>query len=287
MEGAMARSLASRLVERLAWVDPVAGQVQKAAAAVLMRDGANTPLKSFLNGSRLGHALHPALTDVPVGAWTGAAVLDLLAMATGSEGMAKGADASLALGVAGAVGAAATGLADWSDTSGETRRIGMVHALLNTVALTLNLASLAKRLGGDRRGGVLFSSAAFGVASVSAYLGGELVFAKGLGVSHQIWPEPPGEFTPVLDAAALPKGKLTQAKAGDVATAFGDWCTHLGGPLSEGTLDGELVTCPWHGSQFELTTGDVARGPATIPSHRFEARIQDGKVQVKPAEPLG
>src|SRR5262249_54979508 len=107
----------------------------------------------------------------------------------------------------------------------------------------------------------------------------------------------PGEFTPVLDAAALPKGKLTQAKAGDLAvcllrrgdevTAFGDWCTHLGGPLSEGTLDGEMVTCPWHGSQFELTTGDGARGPATIPSHRSEARIQDGKVQVKPAEPLG
>lgn len=296
----MARSLASRLVGRMAWLDPIAGQVQQAASAVLMRDGANTSLKSFLNGRWLGHALHPALTDVPVGAWTGTAVLDLAGMAGGPStraGMAKAADACLVLGIAGAVGAAATGLADWSDTSGETRRMGMLHALLNTVALALNLVSLAKRLSGDRRGGVIASSAAYGVASVSAYLGGELVFVKGMGVSHQIWPEPPAEFTPVIDAAALAEGKLTQAKAGDVTvcllrrgdevTAFADWCTHLGGPLSEGSLDGDLVTCPWHGSQFELETGAVTRGPATIAVRRFEARIQDGKVQVKPAEPAG
>lgn len=304
----MARSLGSRLVGRMGWLDPLAAPVQKAATALLTRDGANTPLKSFLNGQWLGHALHPALTDVPVGAWTSAAVLDLLALASGSEALAQGADASLALGIAGAVGAAATGVADWSDTSGETRRMGLLHALLNSVALTLNLISLARRLGGDRRSGVLLSSAAYGVAAVSANLGGELVFAKGMGVSHEIWPEPPAEFTPVLDAAALPEGKLTRAKAGDVAVcllrhgdevlAFGEWCTHLGAPLSEGALQsmngasatngagGEMVTCPWHGSQFDLRSGAVARGPATIPVHRFAARIQDGKVQVKPAEPL-
>jgi nitrite reductase/ring-hydroxylating ferredoxin subunit/uncharacterized membrane protein len=290
----MAQPLALRVIGRLGLLDPLAEKLQKTASGLLTRDGANTPLKSFLNGQWLGHPLHPALTDVPLGAWTGTVAMDLLAAVSGSEALAAGADASLALGIAGAAGAAAAGVADWSDTSGATRRTGMVHALLNSLALTLNLVSLVKRRTGNRGGGVLLSTAAYGIGALSAYLGGELVYAQGIGVSHEIWPEPPGEFTTVLDGKALPEGKLTRAMAGDVAVcllrrgneidAFADWCTHLGGPLSEGKLEGETVTCPWHGSQFNVGNGAVERGPATIPVRRFVARLHEGKVQVKPRQ---
>ncbi len=290
----MARSWAAEIIHRMPWIDPAAAAMQKGAAALLTRDGAPTPVKSFLNGRWLGHALHATLTDIPVGAWTTTLVMDGVALSSSSEGLERGADMSLAFGVAGAVAAAVAGVADWSDTEGETRRTGMVHALLNTVALSMNVLSLVRRRRGDRAAGIALSTAAYGIASASAYLGGELVYSHGVGVSHQIWPEPPSEFTPVLEAAGLPENKLTRGRAGDVSIcllrrgnevyAFGEWCTHLGGPLADGQLDGNLVTCPWHGSQFDVTTGAVERGPATQPAHRFTARLRAGKVEVKPEE---
>jgi nitrite reductase/ring-hydroxylating ferredoxin subunit/uncharacterized membrane protein len=289
----MAGSLTEGLVKRTAFLDPIADKVQNIVNGLLIKEGAPTPLKQFLNGVWLGHPLHPPLTDVPVGAWVTGAVLDLAGTAGFSDGLRMGADASIALGCAGAVGAAATGFADWGDLYGEPRRAGALHAALNTVALLMNLVSLSKRLGGKRASGMLWSTAALGVASVSAYIGGELLSTHGSGVSHQMWPEPPEDFTAVLDEKDLPEGTPVVAKAGDFPVCLlrrdgeifvtGKWCTHLGGPLSEGQIDGDVVTCPWHGSQFDLVTGEVVRGPATINARRFETRIQDGKIEIKPA----
>jgi nitrite reductase/ring-hydroxylating ferredoxin subunit/uncharacterized membrane protein len=287
----MTQSLVSRLMHRLGWLDPVADLLQQGANALLNRDGAPTSVKNLLNGRPLGHALHPALTDVPIGAWTAAAVMDGLALG-GSQGMQQGADTCLAIGIAGAVASAVTGVADWSDTQGEMRRTGMAHALLNTTALTLNLLSLLRRRRGDRGSGLALSALAFGITVVAGHMGGEMVFAQGAGVNHQIWPEPPPEFTPVMDSAALAENSLIRARAGDVSIcllrrgneihAFEEWCTHLGGPLSEGELDGNLVTCPWHASQFDVTTGAVTGSPATIPLRTFTARLREGKVEVQP-----
>jgi uncharacterized membrane protein len=99
-------------------------------------------LHNLLDGTWLGVPLHPALTDVPLGAWTSAFTLDLVAALTGSETAEKAADGALAVGVAGALPAAATGTADWRDLIGEERRIATVHALLNVAGLALNAASL-------------------------------------------------------------------------------------------------------------------------------------------------
>src|SRR5436189_5821796 len=126
----MAGSLTEGLVKRSAFLDPIAEKVQNIVNGFLIKEGAPTPLKQFLNGVWLGHPLHPPVTDVPVGAWVTAAVLDLAGTVGFSKGLQTGADASIALGCAGAVGAAATGLADWGDLYGEPRRAGTLHAVL-------------------------------------------------------------------------------------------------------------------------------------------------------------
>ena len=65
--------------------------------------------------------------------------------------------------------------------------------------------------------------------------------------------------------------------------AIANTCTHRGGPLAEGERDGNVVTCPWHGSQFDLCSGEVLHGPAREPQARFEARIREGQVEVRPS----
>jgi len=283
--------LTDRLINRAGFLEPIANRLQQVTDALLDRDGQPTAVKDFLNGRWLGHPLHPALVSVPIGTWTATFILDMADLCTKSEALEAGADASLLIGTLSAVGAAATGVAQWTDTSGQARRMGMAHALMNTAALALNTWSLLQRRAGKRGSGVALATTAFAIANLSAYVGGELAYTKGIGVNHQIWPEPPADFTPVLDDAALPEGKLTRAKAGEVPvcllrrdgaiTAVAEWCTHLGGPLAEGELDGTIVTCPWHASQFDITTGAVIGSPATTPLRRFETRLRNGKIEVR------
>src|SRR4029077_19553365 len=96
-------------------------------------------VRDFLHGTWLGHPLHPALTDIPLGAWTTALALD--AAGDRSRGMARAADTAMGVGIAGAVGAAVTGLTDWHHTTGGDRRLGLGHAMLNTAALALYVTS--------------------------------------------------------------------------------------------------------------------------------------------------
>ena len=74
---------------------------------------------------------------------------------------------------------------------------------------------------------------------------------------------------------------LVLLRQGDAVLAASATCTHVGAPLDEGERDGTCVTCPWHGSIFDLTDGHVVNGPATAPLHAFETRIHDGDVQVR------
>jgi nitrite reductase/ring-hydroxylating ferredoxin subunit/uncharacterized membrane protein len=245
-------------------------------------------LKSFLSGTWLGHPLHPLLTDVPIGALTAATVMDVL----GGE---DGADVSNALTILGLLTVAPTavaGLSDWSDTVGPERRLGMIHALANAGASTLYLAALVNRAGGNRTGARLFSAAGLGMLGAGGYIGGHLVFARGIGVDHTVFDEAPAEWTRVaregdvrpdtpLLAHAGAYGVLLYSHAGTVHAVAGR-CTHAGGPLDEGEVDADLcVTCPWHGSRFRLIDGAVVRGPATSPQPSFEVRINEGNVEVR------
>jgi nitrite reductase/ring-hydroxylating ferredoxin subunit/uncharacterized membrane protein len=244
--------------------------------------------KSVLSGTWLGHPLHPVLTDIPVGALTAATLVDIL----GGEDGGSVSDALTAIGLLAVVPTAVTGLSDWSDTVDEERRVGLVHALANVSGATLYLAALVTRHGGSRKVAGLFSLAGLGVLGVGGYLGGHLVFGRGIGVDHTVFDTPPTEWTRVAresdlvtDTPALANaagyGVLLYRHAGMVH-AIGARCTHAGGPLDEGEVDGDLcVTCPWHGSRFRLADGSVVAGPATAPEPAFEVRVTDGNVEVR------
>jgi len=245
--------------------------------------------KNWLNGVWLGHPLHPALTDVALGAWWTGSFLDLV-------GVKRTADAAITLGVLSVVPTALSGAADWADTSDEQRRTGLVHALLNSAGLVCMIGSLFARRAERRGAGVCLSMVGLGFSSFSAYLGGHMVFAMGTNVNREAFEPTVDEFQVVASAAALEPGKIVGAEVnvegtkvplvlyrkGPSIMALSGRCTHWGGPLAEGKLvAADCVECPWHGSQFSLADGSVRQGPASAAAHVFEARINDGNVEVR------
>ena len=274
--------LTKQLADLAEPLDDVSEPVQEAVQAV------PKPVRDLLDGVWFGNPLHPALTDVPIGAWTAAFFLDL----AGSEA----ADGALAVGVLGAVPAALTGLNDWSHLKDDAKRIGTVHALVNSASLTLNVLSLAARRRGLRKTGRLLSTVAYGGAVFSAHLGGHLSFGLGVRVNRTAFESPRDRFAPVCDESDLNGGKLVgvelegesvvisrSEESGEVC-AIAATCSHLGGPLDQGKRDGDTVTCPWHGSRFDLCSGEVRGGPAVYPQPRYEARGRAGKVEIRIAK---
>lgn len=248
-------------------------------------------VKNFLHGTWLGHPLHPALTDVPLGAWTAALTLDAMESISGRRELGAGADAAIAVGLVGATGAAVTGLTDWSETNGRARKVGLLHGLLNVGATTLYATSLVLRRRNRRSTGIGFAMLGYAVSSAAAYLGGHLVFSEQIGVNHAAAQEMPKEFVPVMADAELQEGEMKRVDAGGVPVllvrregdvcALAHTCSHLGGPLSEGKLEGDVVQCPWHGSRFNVRDGSVVDGPATFPQPCFETRVREGQIEVR------
>ena len=154
----------ARRLERLEALDevarPLAGAVGRAVRPRVVRN--------LLSGTDLGHPLPPMLTDLPIGAWVTSAPLD----AAGGPAAEGAADLLVTAGVVAAVPTAAAGLNDWSDTAGPQTRVGLVHAAVNTTALSLYLASLVARARGRRRGGKALALAGLGVLPGGGYLGG-------------------------------------------------------------------------------------------------------------------
>ena len=244
--------------------------------------------KNALHGVWLGHPLHPVFTDLPLGAWTTALALDLAA--NGDPGMRRAATFAMGVGLTGAVGAAVTGLTDWSETDGRSRRAGLVHGLLNVAATSLFAAAFARRQNDHHSRGRSCAWAGYAIALGAAYLGGDLVYRQRMGVTHADM-ELPSAFTPVLASDRLADNAMVRARAGDAdvllvrqhgsVCALVHSCAHLGGPLSEGTLKDGSVVCPWHGSEFALSDGRVLNGPAAHAQPCLEARERDGQIEVR------
>lgn len=282
------------------WLEAIADALQPAVRGFFDGLGpARRRVKNFLNGTWLGHPLHPVLTDIPIGAWSVTLLLDALdrdaESGAGSRGLRRAADASLALGLAGAVASAVSGLTDWADTDARPRRVGTAHALLNSTATLLFAASFLARRKGRRPAGRGLAWTGLLVAGAAGYLGGELVSHEQIGVDHSSGRELPEKFTPVLPASDLgedePKRVLWKdtpillvKRAGRVF-ALAETCAHLGGPLAEGKLRGDCIVCPWHGSTFDLATGMVVEGPSAFPQPRLEARVRSGNVEVRVPRP--
>ncbi|MBD0371309.1 MAG: Rieske 2Fe-2S domain-containing protein [Pyrinomonadaceae bacterium] len=287
----MAETLA-QVIDKQDAISAAADALQPAVTDLFKSGGeAGQAVKNFLHGTWLGHPLHPVLTDIPVGAWTTALALDAMEAVSGREEFGSAADAAVAVGLVGALGAAATGITDWSDTEGRGRKVGLVHALLNAGATTLYAGSLVCRRRNSRRVGVGLSMLGFLVSGAAAYLGGHLVFGEKIGVDHTAGQHFPNEYTPVMAEAALPENQLTRVLVRDVPLllvrragqifALAETCSHLGGPLSEGELIDNTVRCPWHCSRFSLSDGSVVDGPATHPQPCMETRVRDGQIEVR------
>jgi nitrite reductase/ring-hydroxylating ferredoxin subunit/uncharacterized membrane protein len=273
-----------RLLAGLEALDPPARRLGKLARGVI-KPGS---LKDALSGSRLGHALHPALTDVTIGTLTSAVLLDWL----GGEKSRPAAERLIAVGLASAVPTVTTGYSDWADTEvGDeaVRRIGVVHAAANATAAWLFAASLvARRRGGSGRVLALAGGAALGA---SGYLGGHMTLAEGVGVDQTAFEDAAAEWEPVLDDSEVGEGEarcaeadrtpVMVARSGGELYALSNRCSHRGGPLCEGELDGLTVTCPWHGSRFDLRDGALVRGPAAYPQPAWETRVRDGRIEVR------
>lgn len=248
--------------------------------------------RDVLNGVWLGHPLHPALAQVPLGAWMSAGLLDLL------PGNQKQARLLIAAGVVSAVPTAVAGSADLSEMEIGQRRVGAVHAVANSAAVSLYVGSLMARSRGADRLGRGLAFAGLGLATSSAAVGGHLAFHQSAGASHSAtaartlthdWIDlglladlPDG--TPVLrvsDDAERPAA-LCVIRRGQQAHVMVDTCSHLGGPLHEGDLTeirGEqCLVCPWHGATFALEDGRAVRGPATAGVTVLTTRLSDGRL---------
>jgi nitrite reductase/ring-hydroxylating ferredoxin subunit/uncharacterized membrane protein len=274
--------LAGRM-EQLTALDGIAGSLQAAVRKAVPQE---SQLKDLLSGTWFGHPVHPPLTDVVIGTWTGALVLDLL----GGDGAEQAADCLVATGIAAAVPTAATGLSDWAELRDGSRRVGTVHAIGNATGLALQALSWAARRSDHRRLGIALSALGYSITGLSAWLGGHLVLSHGVGVNRVAFEAPPSEWTPVYDDADLGERTLTAAQANSAAVllvradgevyALADTCTHRGCALHEGELDGDTVVCPCHGSTFRLD-GSIVKGPATALQPRYQVRIRAGKVEIQ------
>jgi nitrite reductase/ring-hydroxylating ferredoxin subunit/uncharacterized membrane protein len=290
----MGETISQRLVEALPFLDRIADGVQPKVREAIEESG--TTVRNALDGRWLEVPLHPVLTDVPVGSWTAALVFDGLDAATDSRAARNAADASLVMGILGALGAAVTGLSDWRYLSGGSRRMGVVHGLLNTIGLVLSVVSLLLRATGRRKAGRLTFLAGYSVSGMAAHLGGELSYNYGVRVNRNTFvPDGPEDFVPVLDEEELPQkgtrkvevdgaGILLSRSSGGEVCAISSVCSHLGGPLEEGSRHGGTVVCPWHGSRYDLCSGKVLESPAVFPQSRYETRVRDGRIEVKATE---
>ncbi len=277
--------LDQKISKSMPWLDGIATTMEKAFAPLLGQDAPRGP-RDFLYGTWLGHSLHAAVIPVPVGSWSATMLFDLM-------GEERAADLTLALGLAGAAGAAVTGAAQWQDTTNQEapRRLGALHALLNVAATGLMAGSWLMRHQGRRTSGVALSTVGLGVNLASAWLGGELAYELGIGVNHAAFEDPPSDWTDVAALDDLLDGTPRRVEAdgtpvlllrqGDRIRAIGATCPHLGGPLDEGSIDGDTVTCPWHGSVFKLGDGALVHGPSMYPAAAYEVRVENGRIAIR------
>jgi nitrite reductase/ring-hydroxylating ferredoxin subunit/uncharacterized membrane protein len=272
---------------------PIDERLQKLLDKALFGGGRPSAqrLRNFLNGTWLGEPLHVVLTDVPIGVWTAAIMFDALDMIGSRPEFALAADASIAIGLVGAAGAALTGMTDWSDVDPPARRMGFIHGLLNISATALFTASLIFRKKRSRTSGRIAAALGYTVMSYAAHLGGKLVYEQRVGVDRTAGEVFPEEFVAVLPESELPDGKpvrgmhdgvaILLVRRGERLFAMAETCSHFSGPLSEGKLVGDSIVCPYHASRFALEDGRVLDGPAVHPQPCLDVRSRNGQIQVR------
>jgi len=250
-----------------------------------------------------GHPIHPMLISFPIGLWVTSFVFDIIAVRFENNLLWSAGFYAIIAGCVVAVCAAVAGVADLlgavpSNSSAKKR--GYLHGGINTLVL-LTYIYVAYRRGGpwDAPDGValLLSGLCVLLLAVSGWLGGTLVYRNQIGVDRRFanagkqksrtlsgWEKPACNQSELADGQLMlvkvRNERVTIGRCGEGIFAFSDHCTHRGGPLSDGALIGCTVQCPWHGSQFDLTTGRVVAGPADEKLKLYDVEIRDGEVYV-------
>ncbi|WP_267009429.1 Rieske (2Fe-2S) protein [Streptomyces sp. NBC_00154] len=245
--------------------------------------------RDVLHGLPIGHPLHPALVQIPMGAWLSAAVLDVM------PGTQRSARLLVGMGILGAAPAALAGWVDWAEQHEDQMRTGLVHAASIATALGLYAGSWVQRGRGRTTLGKALGFAGLCAAGTGGMLGGHLAYRLAAG-ANKTTPVPhllEEGWHPVGRVEDFPVGEAVRQVLGEVPLlvfrqpgghihVLAERCSHLSGPLSDGEVADGCVECPWHGSVFRLSDGVNVRGPATAPQPSFQVRVDgDGTVHVQ------
>jgi nitrite reductase/ring-hydroxylating ferredoxin subunit/uncharacterized membrane protein len=291
----MDTAMIDRAIQQVPGLSENGLKVAGALHSAVLRGGEGArSVADILHGTALGHPLHAVLTDLPVGAWSFAALFDLIAGMTDTPEADWAADALVKVGLVAAVPTALAGIADYSTIPEDAAATGALHGILNSAALGLYLFSMFDRQAGRRGRGRVLGTLALGVMGAAAALGGELVYRHRVGVNHNEPVTGEGEWTAVMPLDTLGQREPHRVEVdsapvlvfrdGDQICAIGAVCSHAGGPLDEGRFEGMCVQCPWHDSVFDLRDGGVRHGPATMAQPRYESRVRNGQVELRRAD---
>ena len=277
-------------LEEWKFLDPVIKEVERTLDRVLRR----SPVEDVLHGVPIGHPLHPALVLVPAGTWISAAILDVVPGASRASRLLVG------VGLLGAAPSILAGWTDWTRSHRQQQRVGIVHAAANEAAFVLyGLSWLDRRAGNEVRGRVL-SYTGFALVAAGGYLGGHLGYRQAVGANHaEAAPHRiPAGWHSIGTLDSLPEEQPVQRdvegepllvlRRGSRIDVLSDIGSHLGAPLHEGVFADDrgtgTITDPWHGSVYDVETGEVVRGPATTPQPRFDSRVNGELVEIRVPE---
>ena len=279
----MARLLARLVALNDVWARPL-GDFNHRWVSALFRP--IRPIRDLLNGRWLGHPLHAASTDLPIGLLLGTVVLDLV-------GQPAAADIALIATIVTMLLSALSGLADYADTDGMARTRATLHSSLMVVALVLLAISAVGRSGAplDRTVPIALSIVGFLLVTAGAFVGGDVVYVLGNRVRRHAFRGAGTKWIrldtgAVTDLSTVPEATpmkmragindLVVVRLGDTVHALHAVCAHAGGPLAEGTVVDGCVECPWHASRFRLSDGLVRQGPSVYDQPSYDLRGAEG-----------
>jgi uncharacterized membrane protein/nitrite reductase/ring-hydroxylating ferredoxin subunit len=260
------------------------------------------------------HPLHAMLIPFPFAFLVGAVFFDAIGLLGGMPTFWLVGHYVLAAGIITALMAAIPGIIDYATTvppRSSAKKRAATHGLTNSFAVALFATAWFSRTANQPDlMALVLEVAGAAVLSSGAWMGGTLVYRNQIGVDHRYaragkWREatisvPAGDFVTVADVEELKPGqmkllhlngrRLVVARIGDgvngeltsdAFAVFEDHCTHRGGSLADGCLVDGTVQCPWHGSQFNVRTGQVVAGPAKDSIATCEVRIDGGNVKLR------
>lgn len=250
------------------------------------------------------HPLHPMLIAFPVAFLTGTFVFDLLSVVLDKDNLWQTAYYLEITGILSALIAAVPGVIDFIGTvppKSSAKKRAAKHGIINVTHVVLFFIAWRLRTNGSYSTTLIISIELAGVIllSIAGWLGGTLVYRNQIGVDPRYadagkWNETHINETGTVEVASTNELKVNQMKLLHINgkrivlgrteqgyVAFNDHCTHKGGSLAGGSMICGTVQCPWHGSQFNVTTGEVAAGPAKEKIDTYTVSEKKGKVYLQ------